>query len=233
MCQRCGDSAQIVHVQHGHRTGEGVIRQILRAMDLPAPADEDRAILLDRLREYLMARLQDNHPVVFFVDEAQTLSDEALEELRLLSNFDTCTRKPVQVALVGQPELRQRIGRPHMAALRQRIVMAKHLRPLDREDTEAYIIHRLRAASKDADDPAVVFDQEAVQAIHRCSQGIPRLINVVADNALLVGYVRQADTITGKIIQQVLDDMVPAFADEPTIAVCGAIDEPREVALAA
>ncbi len=219
MCQRCGDTAKIVHVHHGRYEGVNLVKQVLRALDLPADRRDDRGELLDRLRENLMARLNDKQPVVLFVDEAQTLSDAALEELRLLSNFDTCTQKPVQVVLIGQPELRTRLAGPHMTALRQRIAMAKHLRPLSREDVGKYIEHRIRAASKDPENVKVSFDTQAVDAIHQYALGVPRIINMVCDNALLVGYVRQLAVIDYAVVDTVLDEMVPAVTTEPVVTV--------------
>lgn len=216
MCQRCGDTTTVVQVTHGHETGTGLIRQVIRALDLPVPRTDDRWRLLDRLRRHLVEQMRSNHPVVLFVDEAQTLSDDAMEELRLLSNFDTATQKPVQVVLVGQPELLKRLATPRMAPLRQRIVLAKHLQPMCLADTIQYIRHRLSAASLNADQVRVSFTDEAAGLIHRHSRGIPRLINVTCDNCLLLGYVHQVSQITPARVNKVLADMVPVIQTDDT-----------------
>jgi general secretion pathway protein A len=211
MLKRCADRATIVQLLHGHRTGYELIRHVLRCLQVTVDESDDHAAMLERLEGHLIEQSRRRRPVVLFVDEAQTLSDEALEELRLISNFDTATNKLLQLILVGQPELRDRIARPELSALRQRIVMAKQLRPLSIHDTAAYIAHRIRAASQDPDHPAVAFGGDAIQVLYGFTRGVPRLINVVCDNCLLLGFVKEARRITPAMVRQVLDDMVPSF----------------------
>lgn len=211
ICERLRHKATIALIMHGPSTGFELLRHILRTLSVPVRKDDDHPRLLQRMRHYLSQQATDNHPVVLFVDEAQTLCDEALEELRLLTNFDTSTQKLLQVVLMGQPELREHIRGPKMAALRQRIVMAKRLSPLNRQETADYIDHRIRAASLDTQNIRVSFKPEAVQAIYDYTGGIPRLINVACDNCLLLGYVRETRQIIPAIVQRVIDDMVPSF----------------------
>ncbi|MEM0914286.1 MAG: AAA family ATPase [Planctomycetota bacterium] len=211
MLQRCGNNATIVQLLHGHQTGGELIRHILRALDVSLDDREDHTRMLEKLNRHLLEQNRRGRPVVLFIDEAQTLSDPALEELRLISNFDTDTAKLLQLIMVGQPELRDRIASPAMSALRQRIVMAKQLRPLSIHDTAGYIAHRIRAASADPKAVGVSFAGEAIQTLYQFTQGIPRLVNVVCDNCLLVGYVREARRITAPMVRQVVDDMVPSF----------------------
>lgn len=211
MLKRCGERATIVQLMHGHRTGVELIRHVLRALQVPISDETDHAAMLAALEEHLLEQSKRNRPVVLFVDEAQTLSDEALEELRLISNFDTTTTKLLQLILVGQPELRERIATAHLSALRQRIVMAKQLRPLSIQDTAGYIAHRIRAASKHPGHPMVGFGGDAIQVLYSFTRGIPRLINVVCDNCLLLGFVKESRRITPSMVRQVLDDMVPSF----------------------
>lgn len=218
MCRNCGDRAAIVHVSWGHQEREGLLRQILRSLHVPSHRGEDHARMLDRLHEHLQQQMRANRPVVLLVDEAQTLSDEALDELRLLSNFDSTTDKMIQIVLVGQPELRQRLRGERHAALRQRIVMAKQLQPLGLADTHAYIDHRLRAASNDPQNVGVVFDSDAIHEIYGVTGGIPRLINVACDNCLLLGYVRESYMIGPGIVQRVLEDMVPNLEQQESLA---------------
>jgi general secretion pathway protein A len=209
MCQRAGDAVPIVQVGWGHASREGLVRQILRHLHIRFDPGDDHGQLLDRLREHLDGRFRAGQPVVLFVDEAQTLSDDALDELRLLSNFDTATDKLVQIVLVGQPELRQRIRESRHAALRQRIVLAKQLRPLNLPDTHQYIQHRIRAASRDPRKPGVAFDPDAMHEIFNTSGGVPRLINVMCDNCLLLSYVRENRRVGADVVRHVAQDMVP------------------------
>lgn len=228
MLQRCGKDATIVQLVHGHSTGAELIRHVLRSLQVKIRPNDDHARLLERLEGYLRSQAAAQRPVVLFIDEAQTLSDDALEELRLISNFDTNTTKLLQLVLVGQPELREQIASPRLSALRQRIVMAKQLRPLGIQDTAGYIAHRLKAASKDPRHVAVSFSGDAIAAIYDASHGTPRLINVICDNCLLLGFVKEQQRITPAMVRQVLDDMVPCFGDaapstsqEPRLSLAG------------
>lgn len=215
MCEHCAPIARIVHILHGHGSNSELLRQILRALEVDFSREDEHVRLLERLRERLLAQVGENRPVVLFVDDAQTLTDQALEELRLLSNFDTSTQKLVQIVLVGQPELRLRIRQPRFDALRQRIVMAKQLQPMNLPDTQAYIHHRLAAASLDPDDLAVTFTPQALLEVHRFTGGTPRLINFTCDNCLLLGFVRETREIIPAMVQRVVADMLPNFEDAP------------------
>ncbi len=214
MLQRCGQDATIVRLVHGHRESSELIRHVLRALNVRTRDRDDHARLLERLELYLNTQADANRPVVLFIDEAQTLSTEALEELRLISNFDTNTTKLLQLVLVGQPELRDHIASPRLSALRQRIVMAKQLKPLSLHDTAGYIAHRLKAASKDPRNVAVSFSGDSISAMYEATRGIPRLVNVVCDNCLLLGFVKEVRRVTPLMVRQVLDDMVPSFGED-------------------
>lgn len=214
MLHRCGEQATIVQLAYGHQSGVALLQQVLRSLRVKFEEHEDHGRLIERLVAAAQRQAHQGRPVVLFVDEAQTLSDEAIEELRLMSNFDSANHKLLQLVMVGQPELRDRIGQPAFAALRQRIFMAKQLQPLGLTETAAYIRHRLAAASRDAKRVQADFEARAIEAIYEYTRGIPRLINVVCDNCLLMGFVRQTRTITANIVQQVLVDMVPSFDDQ-------------------
>ncbi len=215
MCRNCGDHASIIEIIPRHNNGIELLRQVLRYAEVPTEASDDYAVLLKRLQAYLTDQFQRRRPVVLFVDEAQNLCDDALEELRLLSNLDTAKQKLIQIVLVGQPELRDRIRQSKYDALRQRIVMAKRLRPLEAQETARYVAHRIRAASIDAKNVKVQFTPAALSEIHLVSGGIPRLINVACDNCLLLGFVRKTNQITPEIVHHVVEDMVPRFDDAP------------------
>ncbi len=209
MCARCRPHATVVELLHGHQEAAGVIAQVLRRLGLRHGETDDHGRLLERLQQFLQSRAERAQPVVLLVDEAQSLSDAALEELRLLSNLDSATARLIQIVLVGQPELRRRIASPQHAALRQRIAMARQLRPLNAADTGRYINHRLTAAAVAADGCGISFDSEAINAIFAYTRGIPRLINAVCDNCLLLGMVKETFTITAAMVRQVTEDMVP------------------------
>ena len=214
MLRRCSEQATIVQLVHGHRSGIELLAHVLRALHVPTQPDDDHAVMLERIEHFLREQARAGRPIVLFVDEAQTLSDEALEELRLLSNFDTETTKLLQLVLVGQPELRDRIASPRFSALRQRIVMAKQLRPMTIHETAGYIRHRIKQASRQPEAPRVAFGGDAITVLHGFARGVPRLINVVCDNCLLLGYVKQTQRITPAMVQQVVADMVPSFSFE-------------------
>ncbi|MEE9211263.1 MAG: AAA family ATPase [Phycisphaeraceae bacterium] len=214
LSKQCKNTATVVQVLHGHVTGFELLRHIMCTLEVPIGKDDDHPCLLQRLCAHLTQQANQNRSVVLFVDEAQTLCDESLEELRLLTNFDTASQKLLQVVLIGQPELRERIRSHKFAALRQRIVLAKRLTPLNRRDTGDYIAHRIRVASIDPDSVHATFTPEAVQAVYDYTGGVPRLINVACDNCLLLGFVRETKQITPAIVKRVIDDMVPSFATD-------------------
>ncbi len=172
-------------------TGIQLLRAVLREFSV-SDRGNDRARLLQRLDEFLLARAQAGDEVVLFIDEAQDLSDELLEEVRLLSNLETDDRKLLQIVLIGQPELRERLDRPKLRQLRQRITVRYHIEPLDPRETEAYIVHRLSVAGSNG-RPA--FTPAAIRSIHRYAHGIPRMINAVCDTTLLAGYVEERDVL--------------------------------------
>ncbi len=223
MLQRCGNDATIVRLVHGHQDSCELVRHVLRSLHVKMRERDDHSRLLERLELYLQSQADASRPVVLFIDEAQTLSTKALEELRLISNFDTNTTKLLQLVLVGQPELRDHIALPELSALRQRIVMAKRLQPLNIQDTAGYIAHRLKAASKDPRNVVASFSGEAISAMYAATLGTPRLINVVCDNCLLLGFVKEQRHITPGMVRQVLEDMVPSFGENAK----GSIDKPK------
>jgi type II secretory pathway predicted ATPase ExeA len=158
---------------------------ICRELGLRYRSDYSTGELVDRLRQNLRTRRAEGRCVVLLVDEAQNLSLELLEHLRMLGNLELDTAKLLQIVLLGQPELAERLHDPRLEQFRQRIYCWRALEPLSREDTAGYLEHRLRAAG--AQDPQL-FTEEAVNLIYERSGGIPRLINQLADNSMLVAY---------------------------------------------
>lgn len=170
-------------------TGIQLVRSILRELGLDDRGN-DRVRLVERLNGFLLERAAADQDVVLFIDEAQDMSDELLEQVRLLSNLETDDRKLLQIVLIGQPELKAKLERPELRQLRQRITVRYHLGSLDRRETEAYILHRLEVAGANG---RPTFSPWAFRAIHRYSRGVPRLINAVCDGTLLAGWVDGLD----------------------------------------
>lgn len=182
---------------------EDVLGFLLMDLGVEAFPEGGKPVLLAKLHDYLLRRHEEGKAVLLVVDDAQAAPDLVLEELRLLSNFETDQEKLVQILLVGQPELRQRLARPELRQLRQRIALAVQLSPLDRRDTAHYLAHRLLAAGG---SPGL-FSDRAVRLVHRFSRGVPRLINLVAERALIAGYVRNARRIGGAEVRLGVRDL--------------------------
>jgi general secretion pathway protein A len=170
---------------------------------------ETKSELLLELGRALESRHSRGLRTVLIVDEAQGLSPHVLEEIRLLSNFESNTAKQLQIVLTGQPELREVLNNPDLRQLKQRIALRCVIKPLPNvEETDRYITSRLLVAGAERTD---VFTSEAVDYIFRCSDGIPRNINNLCDNALLAGYAAGDTTIGRSIIEDVADtlDLLP------------------------
>jgi general secretion pathway protein A len=148
-------------------------------------AAESKAVLLSELEEELRERRTRNEIFALVIDEAQSLSAELLEEVRLLANIETSTQKLLPVVLAGQPELRDRLNEPRLRQLKQRVTLRCEIRPFSLDETAAYIETRVATAGGDS---LRLFTRDAVLLIQERSRGIPRLINVICDNALLTGF---------------------------------------------
>ncbi len=181
--------------------------QLLRAMlnDFGLEVrGRDRLAYIEKLNEFLLERNREGTNVALVIDEAQDLSPQVMEQIRLLSNLETDQQKLIQIVLCGQPELKARLARPDLRQLRQRITVRYHIPPLSIEDTAMYIKHRLWVAGSDG---SVVFDPTAVREIYRYSKGGPRLINAVCDNALLAGYVAQTRVIDVRCVRKAMEQL--------------------------
>src|SRR3974377_658257 len=159
--------------------------------------------LVDILSEYLLRAHAAGHRVVLVVDEAQNLSPEVLEQVRLLTNLETNTQKLLQIILIGQPELRELLARNELRQLAQRITGRYHLDPLPREETSAYVRHRLRVAGATNE----ICTPGALREVHRLAQGIPRIINVICDRALLGAYTKDVHRVTGSLVRRAASEV--------------------------
>ena len=154
--------------------------------------------LTDALNRHLLKAHAEGRRTILVVDEAQNLAPAVLEQVRLLTNLETAKQKLLQIILIGQPELRELLARTDLRQLAQRITARYHLEPLSREETASYIEHRLKVAGALGE----VFDPSAKREVFRLSQGVPRLINVICDRALLGGYAKEARRINARLIRQ-------------------------------
>jgi general secretion pathway protein A len=189
---------------------------------VPDAAQQSLKDLVDILSQYLLRAHAAGQRVVLVVDEAQNLSPEVLEQVRLLTNLETNTQKLLQIILIGQPELRELLSRNELRQLAQRITGRYHLSPLSRAETTAYVRHRLRVAGSTSD----IFSQHALNEVYRLSQGVPRVINVICDRALLGAYSLDRHRVTGTLVRHAAREV---FGQRPTprwlpwAAIAGAV----------
>ena len=179
--------------------------------ELKLPIDGRRGslkALTDTLNAFLLDAYAQGLRVVLIVDEAQNLSIEALEQIRLLTNLETPTQKLLQIILLGQPELRDQLERPELRQLAQRITARYHLTPLDSAEAESYVRHRMAVAGA----ARMPFTRLGLKALYQRSGGIPRLINIVADRALMAGYAREQGSIGERLVNRAADETLPGNA---------------------
>ena len=162
-------------------------------------------ILIDALNRHLLQVHAAGRRTVLMIDEAQNLSPEVLEQVRLLTNLETATEKLLQVILIGQPELRDLLAREDLRQLAQRVTARYHLEPMNRTETEAYIRHRLQVCGATAS----LFSRGALDAVQRLSGGVPRLINVLADRALLGSYVEGLPQVSATVVRRAAREVLP------------------------
>jgi general secretion pathway protein A len=189
------------------------------AGDLQLPtAGKNKSELLLELSSYAIARHQKGLTTVLVVDEAHHLSTEVLEEIRLLTNLETGEAKLLQILLIGQPELDEKLDSVDLRQLKQRIALRSHLSSLDLEETCGYVYRRLQVAGNAT--PAEVFPMETIVELYRQSRGYPRLVNTLCENALIQGYARQIQSIPPEVIDEIATDfrlnvMHPPTAERP------------------
>lgn len=173
--------------------------------------------VLLKLNQWLLERFRAGKTSVLIVDEAQNLSDRLLEEIRLLTNLETSSEKLLQIVLTGQPELDARLMQPHLRQLRQRVVFRCKTAALTREETQGYITERLRIAGANG---AAIFSKEAVDSIYKYSRGIPRVVNLLCEHALINSFVAETKPIPTGVVEGVARefqlDEVPPIAPAST-----------------
>ena len=180
------------------------LQAICRELDVPLPDERDRAMaLVDALNRYLLDAHARGRRIILLVDEAQNLSEDVLEQLRLLTNLETARQKLLQIILIGQPELREILARNNLRQLAQRVTGRYHLEPLSREESGTYIDHRMRVAGGLGE----TFDAGAKREIYRLSGGIPRLMNVICDRALLGAYSQESRVVDRRLVRSAASEV--------------------------
>jgi general secretion pathway protein A len=207
-------AAQLVSTQ---LDAEDMLRSVAAAFGLPAKA-VDKATLLATLEAFLCRLAVDNKRALLVVDEAQNLTPRAIEELRMLSNFQLGDRALLQSFLIGQPELRQMMQGAEMQQLRQRVIASYHLGPMDKSETQAYVEHRLAHVGWKA-DPG--FEPAAFVVIHAASGGIPRRINMLCNRLLLSGFLGEKHVLTASDVQGIAREIREELGADTTALAAG------------
>jgi general secretion pathway protein A len=206
--------------------------------DFAIPCDSKlKSQILLRLYNWLLDRYRAGETAVLIVDEAQSLSDEVLEEIRMLTNLETFTEKLLQIVLVGQPELEQKLKQPQLRQLRQRLTLRAKTHALTLEETKAYVQQRLRIAGSNGQQ---IFEPEAVMSIHRYAAGIPRVINLLCEHCLVSSFVDQQKVIGPAVVDGVARDFdlgdnttsgaLPVPAPSPNLDKFDLVDALRSLA---
>jgi len=183
---------------------EEFLRYIMQDLNLAVPNTKGEMLL--QLNDYLIGRYRKGLTTVLIVDEAQNLSWEVLEEIRLLTNLETTKDKLLQIVLIGQPELDEKLESYNVRQLKQRIALRCKLNPLTELETRDYIVRRLqRAGAKN--NAWSMFPDAVIKKVHQYSSGIPRLINTVCENSLIVAYAKQSASVTTEMVEEVAKDL--------------------------
>ncbi|MGH7088786.1 MAG: XrtA/PEP-CTERM system-associated ATPase [Stellaceae bacterium] len=193
--------AKLVSTQVGP---DDTLRLVASAFGLKV-SSVDKAVLLRQLERFLIEHQQRGKRVVLFVDEVQNLPVGSLEELRMLSNFQSESIAPIQFCLIGQPQFQQILASGELMQLRQRVIASYHLGPLGEAETRAYVEHRLRLVGW-KDDPAI--DDPAFSLMHRYTAGVPRQINVLCNRLLLYGMLEERHRIDAPMVEEVQSEML-------------------------
>jgi general secretion pathway protein A len=203
VASQLGSGVRVLKIEHPVESGKQLLRQMVRALGVKPSRDGDKVDLVEEVRENLALIHRRGRQIALVLDEAHSLGDDALREVRLIWNWEREGRRLVQMVLLAQPELRSRLREPQWESLRQRIVLDCHLRPFTPRETCEYVLHRRRVAKDEG--CRLKFSRAATIAIHRVTRGNPRLINALCENALLVGYADGTSLVTVETIAKVLD----------------------------
>jgi general secretion pathway protein A len=202
--ERCAN-VRCVYMNNPALTREEFVRMLANRFNLSAESAGSKADLLNELEGVLLERRKRGEITALVIDEAQSLSDELLEEIRLLANIDTPSEKLLPLVMAGQPELSARLEETGLRQLKQRVALRCEITPFELHETAAYIASRLRTAGG---VPSKLFSREAVSLIHEHSGGIPRTVSVICDNALLSGMALERQPVDQAIVLEVCRDFL-------------------------
>ena len=212
--ERFGDRVETAYIVHTSLTPKQFFQAACAELNI-STNNKSKIQLIHAIKDFLVSRREQDHNVVLIVDEAQDLARNVLEEVRLLGNLETASEKLLQIILVGQPELRRMIATPELRQLNQRLTVKFHLGALSQESVIAYIDHRMKVASHILLGPSDVFEPEAAVEVFQASGGIPRVVNVICDQALLQAYVNDERTVTPGTVRHVVSEMEGYYMDAP------------------
>jgi general secretion pathway protein A len=190
------DDTSTALITNPRLTGIQLLYSVAREFGLDVE-QVNRVAIIDAIYEYLIEMLAQDRNVILVIDEAQNLPLSTLEEVRLISNLETETEKLIQILLLGQPELRRKLEHPSLLQLRQRIAMRYHLTALDQDEMQRYIHHRMQIAGR---HHKVRFSSRALSMIYRYSNGVPRLVNLLCDRALITAFTMETNKIAANVI---------------------------------
>jgi len=204
LLKKVDGTVRMAHIFNPKLNPVDFLKYVCNDLGLKTGSNKSKGQILALFHNYLLECYARKEKVILLIDEAQALDPDLLEEVRLLTNLETPRSKLLQVILLGQPELDRTLADPNFRQLKQRISVRYRIAPLSKNDTKAYVRHRLRAAG--ARNPEL-FDAAALNAVYKYSKGIPRLINIVCDNALLTGYAAEKKMIGKDIIMEVIGNL--------------------------
>ncbi len=199
-----GEEVRIGLIANAHGDRGELLRWVLQSLGQPAMRDDDYVDLFSRFQTFLISEYAAGRRVILIFDEAQNMTRESLEELRMFTNINANKDELLQLVLVGQPELREVIQRPDLRQFAQRVSSAFHLRTMDAVTVQHYISHRLTVAGAETE----IFTPEACAVVAAAAGGVPRLVNQLCDLSMVYAYTRNERTVTGPRVQQVLADGV-------------------------
>lgn len=205
------DSINVAYILNPTLDSMQLLLAVCEGFDIEMADDSDHKTLSDALQKYLLAQNEQGKGCLLVIDEAQHLAPEALEQLRLFTNIETNERKLLQIILIGQPELQEKLNTRELRQLAQRITARYHLMPLSEQETYAYINHRVSVCG--CQRP--LFDKKAMKEIFIASKGTPRLINLVADRALMGAYAQHQKFVNHKVAKQACREIL-GFEQETT-----------------
>lgn len=204
LLSRLNDGITVGLISNAQGGRGALIQWVMNALGMTFDHNAGYVHLFQAMQDFMIAEYAAGRRTLLIFDEAQNLSQESLEELRMLTNINTGKDEVVQLLLIGQPELREMISHPRLEQLAQRIAVSFHLEPLDEATTSAFIIHRLRAVGGSGAE----FTEEARNYVHQVTRGVPRLINQFCDMALLYAWGQETALVTKEILANVLKDNI-------------------------